>query len=247
MKITPMTVLKRITPWVLVVTTTLGQAAGARFFGRLTNGAGDPIPSAVIVLCNADANLWFMTSTDGNGGFELSELPPNQFAIEILSPQWRRQPLNPRGQILGYSPWTDSMTLRAAQSLQRNIQLGGVIPQPRTSQTSPPCTPRRAMQTFSPEFLWRSLIEQATPVYPPSARDADIEAQVELEAFMNKEGKVISLRLLVQSWPPKIDPVLTRAAVEAVRNWRYSPPQPLPGREIFEFGGPVFVGFARDR
>ena len=110
-------VLKWILLTVLAGMTSLAQAGGARVFGRLSNGAGDPIPNAVIVLCNADANLWFMTGTDGQGAFELSELPAYRFAIEILSPQWRRQPLYPKGQIWGYSPWSDSITLQAGQSL----------------------------------------------------------------------------------------------------------------------------------
>ena len=77
-----------------------------------------------------------------------------------------------------------------------------------------------------------------------SARDANIEQQVKLHAWMNKDGKVIPLRLLASSWPPEIDPALTRAAVEAVRNWRYSPPQNYPF-DIFEFSGDIAVDFAR--
>jgi TonB family protein len=64
---------------------------------------------------------------------------------------------------------------------------------------------------------------------------------------MNKDGKVISLRRLVPSWPPKIDPILTQAAVEAVRSWRYSPPPLNNQPERFEFGGQVVVKFSPAR
>jgi TonB family protein len=227
----------------------LAQTRQARFFGRLTNGDGNPIPNAVIVLCNSSANLWFITSTDATGSFELVELPANQFSIEVLSPQWRRPTRNPgRDQIWGYSPWTDSFTLQAGQSMQRNIQLGGLTQQPRTSQTSPPCIPQRRFSVLGEEGLARLLVQQTTPVYPQNARDANIEGPLTFEAFMNKDGNVISLRLLTPSWPPAINPVLTRAAVEAIRDWRYHPPQLLGSRdEVTEFGGPITVKFHRDR
>jgi TonB family protein len=65
---------------------------------------------------------------------------------------------------------------------------------------------------------------------------------------MSKDGKVISLRVLAASWPPNVDPILIRAAVEAVRDWRYSPPQLAGGQyEVFEFSGQIFVDFTRDR
>jgi TonB family protein len=230
-------------------TSATAQTRAARLSGRLTDADGNPISNAVIVLCNANAKLWFMTSTDSTGAYELAQLPPNQFSIEILSAQWRRATSNPaRPQIWGYSPWTDSITLQSGQALQRNIQLGGLIQQPQVSQTSPPCTPRRPTLRLSADALAGLLSQQTPPVPPPPANDANIEGQVELEAFMSNEGKVISLRLLTRSWPPKIDPMLTRAAVEAVRNWRYSTPQPASIRyEVFEFGGPIVVAFNRDR
>src|SRR5206468_1057277 len=119
--------------------------------------------------------------------------------------------------------------------------------QPRTSQTSPPCTPRRPTLGLSTAGLERLFIDGTEPVYPESARAAKVEGEVALEAFMNKTGKVVSLRLIISSWPPQIDPILTRAAVEAVRGWRYSPPQVNTQRELFEFGGQIVVKFTSDR
>jgi TonB family protein len=232
----------------IVTTGALAQAGRARLFGRLSNGEGEPIPNAVVVVCNADAGLWFITSTDAQGMFELGELPANRFAIEVLSPQWRRRTRNPgRDQVWGFSPWSDTVALQAGQTLQRNIQLGGLTLQPRTAQTLPPCIPRRSFSVLSVDGLARLFIDGTTPVYPQSAQTANIEGEVDLEAFMNKDGKVISLRLLVPSWPPKIDPILTKAAVDAVRSWRYSPPGLNSQQERFEFGGQIVVNFARDR
>ena len=219
------------------------QTPQARFSGRITNGDGGPVPSAVVVLCNEDVDLWSITSTDDAGAFDLTELPANEFSVEVLSPLWRRPNT---GQVWGFRPWTGSISLQSGQNLKRDIRLGDAARQPLAPKTPPPCSPSRPFAMVGSERLARLLIHQTTPVYPQSVKDVNSEVQVTLEAFMNKDGKVISLRLLAPSWPPKVDPVLTRAAVETVRDWRYSPPQPVSG-EVFEFTGKIVVDFARDR
>jgi hypothetical protein len=220
------------------------QAPNAGLFGHLTDGSGEPIPNAVVVLCNADAGLWFMTSTDAGGAFALAGTPLNRFAIEVLSPQWRRSTVtNGRGQVWGYSPWSDIVVLQPGQNLQRNIQLGGLVLQPRTTQTTPPCTPRRPYATLGAAGLARFFVDGPGPAFPKGTNGSTQESDVNLEAIMNKDGKVISLRLIVSSWPPKIDPALTKAAVEAVRQWRYNRPVVNITPEPLEFGGLISVQF----
>ena len=62
----------------------LAQTKQARFLGRITDADGAPVPSAVIVVCNADADLWLLTSTDRTGSFEIAELPASRFSVEVL-------------------------------------------------------------------------------------------------------------------------------------------------------------------
>lgn len=229
----------------LVVAALLAQAAKARLSGRLSNGSGAPISNAVVVLCNAETNLWFMTSTDSQGVFELTEVPADRFAIEVLSPQWRRTTATPaREQVWGYSPWSDTVAVQPGQNLQRNIKLGGLTLQPRLAQTTLPCTPRRPFLILGADGLSRLFIDGSIPVYPQSESASNVERELNLEAFMNKDGKIISLRLNVSSWPPKVDPALTKAAVDAVRSWRYARPQVNLQPELLEFGGPILVRFS---
>ena len=229
----------------LVAEGVLAQAAKGSLSGRLTNGSADPIPNAVVVLCNADENLWFLTSTDAHGSFDLTDLPPNQFEIEVLSPQWRRPTMVPgREQVWGYSPWSETVVLQPDQNLQRNIRLVGLTLQQRAPQTTLPCTPRRPFLTLGADGLARLFIEGPMPVYPQSGTASAVEGEVNLEAFMNRVGRVISLRLIISPWPPKIDPSLTKAAVEAIRSWRYNPPQVNFQRERLEFAGPILVQFS---
>jgi TonB family protein len=61
------------------------------------------------------------------------------------------------------------------------------------------------------------LIKKVQPEYPQNAKAMRLEGPVEMEAVIDKEGKITNLKLL------KGQPVLARAAMNAVRQWRYKP------------------------
>ena len=62
-----------------------------------------------------------------------------------------------------------------------------------------------------------NLIRRVQPLYPPIARTAGIEGQVVLQAVISKEGTIENLRVLSGH------PMLVRAAIDAVSQWRYRP------------------------
>ena len=61
------------------------------------------------------------------------------------------------------------------------------------------------------------LIKRVQPKYPPAALSVRAQGAVQIEATINKEGNVTNLKVLSG------EPVLSRAALEAVRQWRYKP------------------------
>ena len=61
------------------------------------------------------------------------------------------------------------------------------------------------------------LIKRVQPKYPPNALAMRLQGAVQLEATINKEGNIVNLKVL------KGDVVLARAAMDAVRQWRYKP------------------------
>ena len=61
------------------------------------------------------------------------------------------------------------------------------------------------------------LIKRVQPKYPPAALATHTQGAVQIEATINKEGNVTNLKVLSG------DPVLAKAALEAVRQWRYKP------------------------
>ena len=55
------------------------------------------------------------------------------------------------------------------------------------------------------------------PTYPPTAQQARIQGVVVLECTISPEGKVVSVT------PLRGHALLTEAAVDAVRQWEYTP------------------------
>jgi len=70
------------------------------------------------------------------------------------------------------------------------------------------------------------IISKIYPVYPEVAKKARVEATVILEVTVNEQGEVAGVRVL------RSHPLLEQAAIDAVKQWRYSPTilngQPVP-------------------
>ena len=61
------------------------------------------------------------------------------------------------------------------------------------------------------------MIHRVEPVYPPDAVTARVEGTVVVEATVDEDGNVISVKVLRSIAP------LDQAAIGAVSQWRYSP------------------------
>ncbi len=61
------------------------------------------------------------------------------------------------------------------------------------------------------------LIHKVQPAYPPLARSARIQGQVVLQAVIGKDGTIQGLHAVSGH------PMLTPAAIDAVKQWRYKP------------------------
>jgi protein TonB len=61
------------------------------------------------------------------------------------------------------------------------------------------------------------IIKRVQPKYPRTALQAHAQGAVQIEATINKEGFVTRPKVLSG------EPVLARAALEAVSQWRYKP------------------------
>lgn len=64
------------------------------------------------------------------------------------------------------------------------------------------------------------IVSKVDPVYPEEARKQKIQGVVEMEATINASGDVVGVRVLPT---PSPQPLLAKAAVAALRQWKYEP------------------------
>jgi protein TonB len=85
------------------------------------------------------------------------------------------------------------------------------------------------------DVLAAKIIRKVIPVYPPLARQARISGTVQLAGVVDRYGTVSSLQVVSGH------PLLVEAALDAVRQWRYSPTL-LNGQPV-EVTAPITVHF----
>ena len=88
-----------------------------------------------------------------------------------------------------------------------NLAPPEVVPKPSAAG------PLRVSQGVAQGFL----VHEVKPVYPPLARQARIQGTVMLQAVIGKDGRIENLQAISGH------PMLSPAAIEAVRQWRYRP------------------------
>ena len=62
-----------------------------------------------------------------------------------------------------------------------------------------------------------NLIRKVQPVYPPLAKQANVQGAVHFTAIIGKDGTIQNLQLVSGH------PLLVSAAQEAVKQWQYKP------------------------
>ena len=86
---------------------------------------------------------------------------------------------------------------------------------PRIRAQKPPTLPSRVR--ISPGVLGGMVISKPTPVYPADALQADVQGTVILEVVISRAGTVETVKAVSGPAP------LFRAAIDAVRTWKYKP------------------------
>ena len=95
--------------------------------------------------------------------------------------------------------------------------VGGFEPlAPPPPPPPPPPAPRGPIR-IGGQIKEPALIYRVEPVYPGVAVSANIEGTVILEAIVDEEGRVETVKVL------RSLSVLDKPAIDAVKQWRYSP------------------------
>ncbi|WP_051670680.1 energy transducer TonB [Bryobacter aggregatus] len=120
--------------------------------------------------------------------------------------------------------------------------LGPSIAVPAPQKPVAPETPKAAPAAplaIGGNVLASKLLHRVTPIYPAIAKNARIEGVVQLHGVITKDGRIAELRVLSGH------PLLVNAALEAVRQWVYSPT--LLNGQAVEVQAPIEVRFLLSR
>ena len=119
----------------------------------------------------------------------------------------------------GKTPTSKTKTADApAPSLIGMAAPGASVPPPNlVTSTEPAFKPTLQTLNISQGVSQGLLIKKVPPSYPPNALRMHIEGAVELMATITKSGVIAQIKVLSG------DPQLTKAATDAVKQWKYKP------------------------
>ncbi len=108
----------------------------------------------------------------------------------------------------------DSQITEAQSGLNLLSDVTGVL---GPGRPLPPAPPAKQRIQLGGMVQAAKIISQSSPVYPILARQARIEGDVVLHAIIDRDGHVSELQVVSGS------ALLAKAALDAVRTWRYQP------------------------
>jgi len=201
--------------------------------GTVRDPSGAVIPAASITLVNLGEKSKIAVHTGPDGTFKFAAIPPGSYRLEIASPGFAYTKsadldLEPSGDL------HQDITLDIGQVSEEVVVHGR---KPAENPAAPASVPRRIRVGGMVQAA--KLTSQVEPDYPEEAQSQGIEGTVILRAVIGTDGQVLSLSPFNDP-----DPTLTKAAMDAVHEWRYQPT--LLNGEPVEVVTTITVGFRLD-
>ncbi|MBI3207677.1 MAG: TonB family protein [Candidatus Solibacter usitatus] len=179
--------------------------------GRVLDISGAVVPRAEVILTAANGQRTEAVVSGADGGYKVAGLAAGRYNVEV------RQP--------GFAPLRQAVQVDAANQAPVNLTLlmgrisetVTVVGQRKPTPADTSRTPQRIRVGGNVQAS--RLLDMPKPQYPQQLQDAGIEGVVLLEGVIAREGNLLSLHSLNSL----VHADLTRAAMDAVRNWRYQP------------------------
>jgi TonB family protein len=186
------------------------QAAPMPLAGTVYDTTGAVLPQVVLILEDAQASRQQVTS-DSAGRFEFAGVAPGRYVLEASLMGF--QSLRYQFDLAQARDWERTITMQVG-TLQENITVTAARP----ASAAPPSGPGRPIGVGGNIRVPRKLVD-VKPVYPESMRETGQEGLVTLEAVIGTDGTVVSVSVI----SAQVHPDFANAAMDAVRQWRFSP------------------------
>jgi TonB family protein len=182
-----------------------GQAKSMAISGRIYDPTSAVVPGVSVLLRNG-ATFTQLQNSDAEGRYEISMVCPSDADLVFRMP--------------GFLPSIYSCKTLKSGALDVTLALGqantqveiSVLRLDSVNRTSVNQPVRVHTGIREPQLILKKM-----PIYPQEAIMQNIEGTVELKCFVDVEGMVKYTRII------KGDPILAQAAIDAVKQWKYSP------------------------
>jgi TonB family protein len=181
----------------------------ADLIGTVSDGTGAVVPGVTVTVSSVETRTVETTVTGEVGKFAFRTLPAGQYTLTA--------------ELRGFTTFSrGGLEITPGQTLEQKVTLsvGNVVQKVEVSVSGkprPPLPPPTRIRVGG-NVRMATLLSQVKPIYPESAKDAGIEGTVHLQGAIGPDGTLVTLRVASRG-----DPDLANAALEAVRQWRYSP------------------------
>ena len=187
------------------------QTGPALLSGTVYDATGAVIPGVALTL--EDATLMkYETNTDSTGRFAFSNVQAGHYTLEASLPGFRS--MRQEFDLSARRDWDRAITLQVG-NVSETITVSARRAAASVPSAAQPAQPVRVGGSLR---VPRKEVD-VRPVYPASMREAGREGVVPIEAIIGVDGTVTSVRVL----SAQVHPDFAIAAVDAVRQWRFSP------------------------
>ncbi|MEW5983480.1 MAG: M56 family metallopeptidase [Acidobacteriota bacterium] len=205
-------------------------AAPEALSGTVYDPTGGVLPGVEVVLEDEYQNRSAAT-TDASGRFEFPAVAPGAYVMHVSLPGFRT--LRQRVQLRDAGDWDRAIMLQVGE-LAETV----TVSESRLATPSPYVGGAAAARVRVGGNIRPPRKEvDVKPVYPPAMREAGLSGVVPVEAIIGLDGTVSSVRVV----SAQVHPDFAIAAVDAVRQWRFTPT--LLNREPVEVVMRVTVRF----
>jgi TonB family protein len=188
------------------------QDRSARLGGTIYDGSGGVLPGVALTLTSADGAKADAT-TDAAGKFEFPATAGSKYVLEASLPGFNT--FRQEFELKSASDWDRAITLQVGKLTESVHVTAKREPATQATPGAPKPTPVRVGGNIKAP---RKLVN-VNPIYPASMRAAGRSGVVPLDALIGTDGTVIFARVVSAS----VHPDFADAAIEAVRQWKFSP------------------------
>jgi TonB family protein len=188
------------------------QVAGrGTVMGVVEDPSGARVPNCQVTARNLETGNLETTRANAAGEYTFA-IPPGHYSVEFSSPGFA---------VL--KAQTD-LVAGAAARIDGHLELGKVSENVAVTgrRTTPLLAPKAAAKAqrirIGGNVQAMRLLRQPRPEYPPELQQLGVEGTVIMRAIISKDGGVLDAKVVNTA-----DPRLAKAALDAVRQWRYEP------------------------